>query len=46
MAKFDPGREGYAVWQTGLPALAGHLTYHVNAIKLGADHLTLEGGGG
>ena len=34
MAKFDPGWEGYPVWQTGLPALAGHPTYHVNAIKL------------
>ena len=34
MLKFDPGREGYPVWQTGLPALAGHLTCHVNVIKL------------
>ena len=34
MAKFDPGWEGYPVWQTGLPALAGHLTFHVNVIKL------------
>ena len=34
MAKFDPGSEGYPVWQTGLPALAGHPTYHVNVIKL------------
>ena len=34
MAKFDPGWEGYPVWQTGLPALAGHPTYHVNVIKL------------
>ena len=34
MANFDPGWEGYLVWQTGLPALAGHPTYHVNAIKL------------
>ena len=33
MAKFDPGWEGYPVWQTGLPALAGHPTYHVNVIK-------------
>ena len=34
MAKFDPGWEGYPVWQTGLPALAGHPTYHVKVIKL------------
>ena len=34
MAKFFPGSEGYPVWQTGLPALAGHPTYHVNVIKL------------
>ena len=27
MAKFDPGRESYPVWQTGLPALAGHPTH-------------------
>ena len=26
MGKFDPGWEGYPVWQTGLPALAGHPT--------------------
>ena len=34
MAKFDPCSEGYPVWQIGLPALAGHPTYHVNVIKL------------
>ena len=34
MAKFDPGWEGYLVWQSGLPALAGHSTYYVNVIKL------------
>ena len=34
MTKFDPGWEGYPVWQTGLPTLAGHPTYHVNVIKL------------
>ena len=34
MAKFDPGWEGYTVWQTGLLALAGHSTHHVNVIKL------------
>ena len=34
MAKFDPGWEGYPVWQTGLPALVGHPTYHVNVTKL------------
>ena len=34
MAKFDPGWECYPVWQTGLPALAGHSTYHVNVMKL------------
>ena len=32
MAKFDPGWEGYPIRQTGLPALAGHPTYHVNVI--------------
>ena len=32
--KSDPGWEGNLVWQTGLPALAGHPTYHVNVIKL------------
>ena len=32
IVKFDPGWEGYPVWQTGFPALAGHLTYHVNVI--------------
>ena len=34
MAKFDPRWEGYPDWQTGLPALVGHPTYHVNVIKL------------
>ena len=34
IAKFDPGWEGYPVWQTGLSALAGHPTYHVNVTKL------------
>ena len=34
MAKFNPGWEGYPVWQTLQPALAGHPTYHVNLIKL------------
>ena len=34
MAKFDPSWEGNPVWQTGLPALARHPTYHVNVIKL------------
>ena len=34
MAKFDPGWEGNPIWQTWLPALTGHLTYHVNVIKL------------
>ena len=34
VAKFDSGWEGYPVWQTGLAALAGHPTYHVNVIKL------------
>ena len=33
-AKLDAGWEGCLVWQTGLPALAGHPTYHVNVIKL------------
>ena len=34
MAKFDPYWEGNPVWQTRLPTLAGHPTYHVNVIKL------------
>ena len=32
--KFDSCWEGNPVWQTRLPALAGHPTYHVNDIKL------------
>ena len=32
--KIDSGWKGYPVWQTGLPALAGTPTYHVNVIKL------------
>ena len=32
--KISPCWEGNPVWQTGLPALAGHPTYHVNVIKL------------
>ena len=43
MAKFDPGWEGYPVWQTWLPALVGHPTYHVHVIKLKA--CLHEGGG-
>ena len=34
MAKFNPGWEGYPIWQTWLSALVGHPTYHVNVIKL------------
>ena len=34
MAKFYLGWEGYPVWETGLSALVGHPTYHVNVIKL------------
>ena len=34
MAKFDPGWGGYPVWQTRLPALEGHPTYHVNVIQV------------
>jgi len=34
MAKFDPDWEGYPVWQTGLPAWAGHPTYHANVIQV------------
>ena len=34
MTKCNSGWEGYPVWQTGLPALTGHPTYHVNVIKL------------
>ena len=34
MAKFYRGWEGYPVCQTGLPAMVGHRTYHVNVIKL------------
>ena len=33
MAKFDSSCEGYPVWHTGQPALAGHPTYHVNVIN-------------
>ena len=43
MAKFDPGWEGYPVWQTGLPALAGHPTYHANVIELKCE-ITWTGG--
>ena len=32
--KFDSCWEGNTDWQTRLPALAGHPTYHVNDIKL------------
>ena len=42
MAKFDSGWEGYPVWQTGLPALAGHPTYHVNVIKLKWENIWTE----
>ena len=28
VAKFDPGWGLYPIWHTGLPALAGHPTYH------------------
>ena len=37
MAKFDSDWQSYPVWQTRLPALAGHPTYHVNEIKLKWD---------
>ena len=43
MAKFDPGWEGYLIWQTGLPALAGHLTYHVDVIKLKWENIWTGG---
>ena len=43
MAKFDSGWEGYPVWQTGLPALAGHPTYHVNVIKLKWENIWTGG---
>ena len=33
----DPGWEDNPVWQTGLPALAGHDTYHVNVTKLNCE---------
>ena len=33
----DPGKEDNPVWQTGLPALAGHHTYHVNVTKLNCE---------
>ena len=33
----DPGLEDNPVWQTGLPALSGHPTYHVNVIKLNRE---------
>ena len=42
MAKFDPGWEVYPVWQIGLPALAGYLTYHVNVIKLKLETIYLD----
>jgi len=29
-----PAERIYPVWQTGLPAMADQLTYHVNVIKL------------
>ena len=32
--KVHPGCGLYPIWHTGLPALAGHPTYHVNVIKL------------
>ena len=34
MAKFDPCWEGYPVWHSWQPALAGHPAYYVNVIKL------------
>ena len=43
MAKFDPSWEGYPVSQTGLPALTGHPTYHVNAIKLKWENIWTGG---
>ena len=43
MAKFDPGWEGYPVWQSGLLASAGHPTYHVNVIKLKWDIIATGG---
>ena len=43
MAKFDPGWKGYSVWETGLPTLAGHPTYHINVIKLKWE-ITWSGG--
>ena len=43
MAKFDSGWEGYPVWQSGLPALAGHPTYHVNVIKLKWENIWTGG---
>ena len=43
MAKFDLGCEGYPVWQTGLPALEGHPTYHANVIKLKREIIWTSG---
>ena len=43
MAKFDPGWEGNTVWQTGLPALAGRPTYHVNVINLNWEFIRTGG---
>ena len=41
--KIEGDSEGYPVWQTGLPALAGHPTYHVNVIKLKLEIIWTEG---
>ena len=43
MAKFDTGWEGNPVWQTGLPASAGHPTYHINVIKLKWENIWTGG---
>ena len=43
MATFDPGWEGNPVWETGLPALTGHPTYHVNVTKLQWEIIWIHG---
>ena len=34
MANCHPGLQGYPIWQTGQPALAGYPSYHVNVVKI------------
>ena len=43
VAKFDPGWEGYPVWQSGVPSLVDHPTYNVNVIKLKWENIWTGG---